>query len=418
MRVLVSGAGVAGPTVAYFLAVANAQVTVVDKAAALLPHGQNIDVQGSAISVIKKMGLMDQLRKYNTTEKGTQMIGNDGRPYAVFPLTEGSSTSLTAEFEILRGDLSKILYQRTQNHASVKYLFGTTVASIVSDDDKSVKVELSNGDVQEYDLLVVADGQWSKLRKRCFAPGDLTVVDKNMYSVYFTIPRLPSDNDLWNIHVALGSRIVGTRPDPHGTYRAVFTRMPCDEAQRAAWQAASRAGREAQQELVRREFADVGWEAPRLLEAMARAPDFYFQAVRQIRMRRWHAGGRVVLLGDAAYCPTPLTGMGAPLAINGAYVLAGELSELEAGEHPSRALEAYERAFRPWVEEQQKIPSIFPGAAHPETPLQKWLFENVIWAISKIVQVSWFMRTTGLGQSQEIEDFKLPHYPKLEKQLF
>lgn len=418
MRVLVSGAGVAGPTVAYFLARAGAQITVVEKAAALLPHGQNIDVQGSAISVLKKMGLMDEIRKHNTTEKGTQLIGQNGRPYAVFPLTQGSSTSLTAEFEILRGDLSKVLYQPTKDHPSVKYLFGTTVTDVISNDDRSVKVQLSNGDVHEYDVLIVADGQWSRLRKRCFPAEDLTVVDKNMYAVYFTIPRLPRDNDLWNIHVALGARILGTRPDPHGTYRAFLSRMPRGAADKAAWQAASRAGREAQQELVRSEFGDVGGgEAPRLLGAMGRAPDFYFQAVQQIKMRRWHAG-RVILLGDAAYCPTPLTGMGAPLAINGAYVLAGELSRLEAGEHPSKALEAYEKTFRPWVEEQQKIPSIFPGAAHPETPLQRWLFESVMWTISKIVQMTWFMKFLGLGQSQEKEDFKLPRYPKLEGRFF
>lgn len=423
MRVLVSGAGIAGPTVAFFLAKAGAQVTVVDRAPALLPHGQNIDVHGSAVSIIKKMGLMDQLRRYNTNEKGGQLVDTEGKAYACFPLRDGGRASPTSEFEILRGDLSKILYEPTADHPNVTYLFSTTVARILSDGDKSVEVELSNGDVRAYDVLVLADGQWSPLRRAHFPREDLTVVDKNMYAVYFTIPREPADNDLWNIHVAPGARIVTTRPDPHGTYRAMFTRVPRAAADKAAWDAAARSrDPAAQQALVRREFADVaGGQAPRLLRGMAAAPDFYFQSIQQIRMRRWHRG-RVVLLGDTAYCPTPLTGQGASLAILGAYVLAGELGRLAEGgapgpcEHPRAALEAYEGLFRPWVEEQQKIPSIFPGVMHPETGLHKWALESFLWAFSRILNMPWVLRwISSHSPSEETEDFKLPHYPKFER---
>lgn len=416
MRVLISGAGVAGPAAAYFLAKSGATVTVVDKAPGFLAHGQNIDIQGSAVSVVKKMGLMDQVRAYNTTEKGSQFVHGDGRPYAIFPVHEGGSRSMTSEYEILRGDLAKILYEPTANHPRVTYLFGTTVKEVISNDDNSVKLELSNGEVHEYDVLIVADGQWSRLRKQNFPPTDLQIVDMNMYAVYFTVPRIASDNDLWNIHMALGSRVVTTRPDPHGTCRGMFTRMPCNVAQKEAWQAAARASRTSQQELLRTEFGDLGWVAPRLLDAMAEAPDFYFQAIQQIRMARW-SKNRIVVLGDAAYCPTPLTGMGASLAINGAYVLAGELSKLGEGEHPARALEAYDSAFRPWVEDQQKILSIFPGCAHPETRFQQWLFESTVWMVSKLVKFSWILKPWGFDQNIDVEDFKLPQYPKLEKCL-
>lgn len=191
----------------------------------------------------------------------------------------------------------------------------------------------------------------------------------------------------------------------------MLTKMPRNDAEKRAWQEASRASRKMQQELLRMEFAGAGWETQRLLDAMDQAPDFYFQAVQQVKMARW-SSGRVVLLGDAAYCPTPLTGQGAPLAINGAYVLAGELSKLKDGDHPSKAFQEYDKTFRPWVEEQQKIPFFFPGAVHPGNNLHRWLFNNLIWLVSLLVKVPWVTSFIGGDQSEDVEDFKLPLYPK------
>jgi len=232
-----------------------------------------------------------------------------------------------------------------------------------------------------------------------------------MYAVYWTIPRLPSDNDWWNIYLALESRIITLRPDPHGTIRAMFTRMPCNDAQKKAWQEASKSDRQMQEELLRKEFADAGWQAQRLLDAMVQAPDFYFQAIQQIKMSKW-SNSRVVSLGDAAYAPTPLTGMGSSLAIIGAYVLAGELSKLDDGEHPSKALEAYESTFRPFVEEAQKIPSFVPAIAHPERAWKRWLFQTFAWALSKVVVFPWLVNRFDQRDSEE---FPLPQYPSFDE---
>ena len=410
MRALISGAGIAGPLLAWFLAKAGSRITIVEKSHSLLSHGQNVDIQGSARTVIKKMGLIDQIRRFNTTEKGTQFIDSKGRRFAPFPVKEGSSASFTSEFEILRGDLAAVLYEATKDHPNVNYLFGTTIKEVVSNDDDTVKVDLSNGEVQEFDLLVAADGQWSKVRKQCFPPEYVNVVDLGMYVVYWTIPRLLSDNDWWNVYQALESRIITLRPDPHGTIRAMFTHMPCNDAQKKAWLEASKSDRQTQEELLRKEFADAGWQAQRLLDAMDQAPDFYFQAIQQIKMSKW-SNSRVVCLGDAAYAPTPLTGMGTSLAITGAYVLAGELSKLDDGEHPSKALEAYESTFRPFVEETQKIPFFVPAIAHPETASKRWLFQAFVWALSKVVAIPWLMNR--FDQSND-DDFPLPQYPSFD----
>ena len=408
-RVLISGAGIAGPTLAWFLAKTGARVTVVEKSESLLAQGQNVDIQGSARAVIQKMGLTEQVRRFNTTEKGTQFIDSTGKAIAKFPVNEGSSVSFTSEFEILRGDLAAVLYDATKDLSNVNYLFATTITRVVANGDDAVKVELSDGEVRDFDLVVAADGQWSKVRKQCFPPNSIDVVDMGMYAVYWTVPRIGTDNDWWNIYLALKSRVISLRPDPHGTVRAMFSHMPGDDEKKKAWLAASRGNRNEQAALLRQEFSDAGWQAERLLKSVPQAPDFYFQAVRQIRMSKWSKGS-VVCVGDAAYAPTPLTGMGTSLALIGAYVLAGEISKLEANERPAKALEAFENNFRPFVEKTQKIPFFVPAIAHHDRAWKRWLFQTSAKAVAKVVALPWLANRFDQGKS---EDFPLGDYPRL-----
>lgn len=114
--------------------------------------------------------------------------------------------------------------------SNVEYILDTTIQQVLHNDDDSVKVELSKGTVREYDVLVAADGQWSKLRKQVFVPESANVVDKNMYVVYFTVSKMEEDNEWWNVYIGLQSRINTLRPDPHGTIRAMFTIAPRNEA--------------------------------------------------------------------------------------------------------------------------------------------------------------------------------------------
>lgn len=328
-------------------------------------------------------------------------------PFAPFPVKKASTSfDFTSEFEILRGDLAKVLYEATKDHGNIEYLFATTIEEVVANDESNVRVALSNGSVQDYDLLVAADGQWSNVHKQVFPRELITVADKGLYTVYWTIPRIPADNAWWNIYHAIGSRVVSTRPDPHGTTRAFIGKMPCNDAEKKRWQEASRSDRATQEDLIRREFADAGWQAQRILDAMGSAPDFYFQAVQQIKMSEW-SSYRVVCLGDAAHAPTPLTGMGTSLAMIGGYVLAGELSKLEEGEHPMKALEAYEGALRPFVEKIQSIPSFVPGIAHPETASKIWLLHTLAAILSRAAAIPWL--ATWAGSSRK-DNFTLPRY--------
>jgi 2-polyprenyl-6-methoxyphenol hydroxylase-like FAD-dependent oxidoreductase len=196
-----------------------------------------------------------------------------------------------------------------------------------------------------------------------------------------------------------------------GTVRAMFTLMPCSGAQEAAWQEAGRSDRKTQGELLRKEFADAGWQTTRLLDAMDHAPDFYFHVIEQIQMSKW-SNNCVICLGDTAYAPTPLTGMGTSLAIMGAYLLAGELSNLGSGEHPARALAAYEDKFRPYVEKSQNIPFFIPAFMHPATAWKRWILQVFVGAMSNIVATPWVRKR--LGDASNSEDFPLPRFPKIE----
>ena len=231
---------------------------------------------------------------------------------------------------------------------------------------------------------MAADGQWSKVRKQCFDPSSIQVVDKGSYVSYWTAKRTPADDDWWNIHQPLGARVVSCRPDPYGTIRVSVSKMPTDDAQRQAWRSASRSDRKTQEALVRSEFGNVGWETKRFLDDMPQAPDFYFQSIQQIRMKKW-SSGRVICLGDAAHAPTPLTGMGTSLAIQGAHRLAIELNKLGPNQHPAQAFEAYETSFRPIVEKVQSVPWFIPGIAHPSSVWHRGLLAVFITIASKVM---------------------------------
>lgn len=430
MRVLISGAGIAGPTLAYFLAKTGASITVIERSPELLPNGHSIDIKGSAVAVIKKMGLIESIREAYTSEKGSHFIGSDEKLVAAFPVREGMGGTLSANYEILRADLAGILYKASKGLANVEYRFGQTIEEVVSNDKDSVTVRLDNAEVLNYDLLVLADGQWSRTRQLVFPSKDLTVIDKNMYGAYWTIPQAIQDDEWRKIYIGLQSRIVSTRPDPYGGTRALVTTMPCSDAEREAWQGVSRKGKTAQLELLKEKFADAGWQTQKLLDEAEGSPDFHFQPVQQIKMATW-SSERVVCLGDTAYAPSPLTGMGTSLAILGAYVLAGELSKFttstssissstsssssSAEEHPRRALQEYERKLRPFVEETQKIPSFIPAVAHPKTAFKRDLLHGFLWTVAKVCDglalVPWVVR---MFDREDKEDFPLPRYERLD----
>jgi 2-polyprenyl-6-methoxyphenol hydroxylase-like FAD-dependent oxidoreductase len=394
--VLVSGASIAGPALAYWLRRAGWAVTVVERFDGLREAGQNIDIRGAGREVVRRMGLEEQILAARTGERGSEVVDGNGRSIASFPADASAVDGMTAELEILRGDLARLLHQRTVQ--DVEYVFGDQITAL-DDTGDAVVASFRNGRARTFDVVVVAEGLTSRTRSMVLPDAEFT--DLGLYMAYLTIERTAADNDWWRWYFARGGRQVSLRPDNHGTIRATLSFVssvrgleeldPTDQAR-----------------ILRRTFRGAGWETERVLEALDRDA-FYFDAVGQMRIPRW-SHGRVGLVGDAAYCPAPVSGMGTSLSLVGAYLLAGELASTA---DPLRAFAGFETLMRPYVDRAQKLPPGVPAIAHPRS-------RAGLAALRTAVRVAGSPLVRRLGSVADrlfappADAIELPHYPALQ----
>jgi 2-polyprenyl-6-methoxyphenol hydroxylase-like FAD-dependent oxidoreductase len=352
-RVLITGASVAGTTTAWWLSQSGFDVDVVERAPAFRDGGQNVDVRGNAREVLRRMGLEDLALARSTRERGTDWVDESDGVVARFEARDSDTDSgPTAEMEIRRGDIARIIYDAVSERANFR--FGDSVAA-VAQDANGVDVTFDSGQQARYDVLVVAEGVGSHTRELVF-PGENKVRWMDMTIAYFSIPRLPTDSAYARQYNTVDGRGATLKPALDGKLGAYLgiQKKPAGEND---WTP------EQQRRFMLDQFADDGWEFPRILDVMKDVEDFYFDVLRQVHMERW-ANRRVVLSGDAAWCPTSLSGIGTTLAIVGGYVLAGELARTS---EPADAFAQYERVMRPFVDEGQNIPKIVPRMLWPHT---------------------------------------------------
>ncbi len=348
--VLVSGASVAGLSAAYWLPRTGWQVTVIERSRAFRDGGHNVDIRGSAHEVIEKMGLTEAVHAATTTERGTRFVDEDGRTVTDFPVAGGDS--LTAELEILRGDLARLILEALPESVDVRY--GDQIEDIDPSGD-GARVRLASGSTERYDAVVIAEGVRSRTRDHLF-DGRIDRRPLGVNVVYGTIPHRDSDVDWWRWFTTTRGRQAAMRPDQYGTTRAGFTYksdldlagIPVDTVK----------------QLLDGVFRGAGGEADRILAEFAASGEVYVDHLTQIRMDTW-AAGRVVVLGDAAWCVTPFCGGGTSLAVISGYVLAASLSQ-----HPGdlqHGYAAFDAWMRPLVTKTQQLPPGAPWILYPRT---------------------------------------------------
>jgi 2-polyprenyl-6-methoxyphenol hydroxylase-like FAD-dependent oxidoreductase len=374
LNVLVSGAGVAGPAVAFWLVKLGAHVTVVERAPSLRTGGYAVDVRGAAMDVLTRMGLRDAVRPFETDTRVNAVVDARGRRFGETP--RGFGVIDEGDVEIHRGDLSRVLYEATR--ADVDYGFGDEIAALDPAGER-VAVTLKSGKSADYDLVVGADGVHSRTRALAFTGSFVRPMGSVM--AIFTIPNVLG-LDREQLLFSAPHRIVSVKTASFNRELkiAVFFRPPGGAS------AIEPGGVDVQKRHVADAFADAGWELPRLLEAMWSASDFYCDLTCQVRMDRRYAE-RVVLVGDAGYCPSPLSGQGSSLALVSAYVLASSLAA-STRDVPG-ALARYDDAMKAFARENQDVALKIARGFAPTTPLQ-------VWSRNAVMRVLPYMPGNGL----------------------
>ncbi|MCR4538766.1 FAD-dependent monooxygenase [Pseudomonas sp. 18.1.10] len=389
--VLISGASIAGPALAYWLARQGMDVTVVEKAPAFRDGGQTIDVRGAGRVVVQRMGLEALIRANSTQEQGIAFVDQANRTQAFIGVNAFDGDGPIAELEILRGELAKLLIQQSEDR--VTYRFGDSINALEDDGDQ-VHVRFEQGAEQVYDLVIIAEGIGSATRNQVFG-NEVERRSLDLYTAYFTVPREASDGQVMRWHNLPGGRCICLRPDNLGTTRAFLSFQQAPNGY-------EKLPRDAQVALLKRVFADAGWEAPRVLAALDDASDLYLDAVVQVKMPRW-SKGRIALVGDAAYCASPISGMGTSLGLCGAYVLAGELGR--NADH-RQAFTAYEKLMRPYVKQAQSVPKFAPRLASPHSRVGIALGHAVL----RLATTPGFKTLFGKLLSPKADAIELPRY--------
>jgi 2-polyprenyl-6-methoxyphenol hydroxylase-like FAD-dependent oxidoreductase len=333
--VLISGASIAGPALAFWLNRYGYAVTVVEKASAPRSGGYPIDVRGTALEVVRRMGILPRLRDAHIDLRRLTFLDGDGSEVASLNPHTVTGGVAGRDLEVRRGDLTGALYAAVRD--DVEFLFNDSIDTL-DQSGHGVDVTFRGGSRRTFDMVVGADGLHSRTREFLFGPEEQFHRYLGYCFAVFTMRNpfgLSHETMMWNTPGrAAALYAVGDNDEVHAFLNFAHPEPPFGAFRNP----------EAQRDLVAAVFADAGWEVPGMLAAMRDADDLFFDAVSQIRMPRW-SSGRVALVGDAAYAPSFLTGQGSSLALVGAYMLAASLADRDH----AAGFAAYEHNTREFV---------------------------------------------------------------------
>ncbi|MBF6266567.1 FAD-dependent monooxygenase [Nocardia farcinica] len=396
LHVLVSGGGIAGNAVALALIRSGIRTTVVERAAAPRPGGQAVDLRGPSREVAERMGLMPGITRHRIDERGMSYVDGRGRAWVRMPVAMFEGKGPIADIEITRGDLNRVLLDAlAAAPGRLDYRYGESIDTL-RPDDAGVTVGFTSGATGRFDLVIGADGVHSATRRLAFGPEENYKTYLGGYTSYFTLPTPAGVEPGWLAMHTVPGAALGIRPDAEpGTAKAVIML-------RTAADPALRGDVTAQQQLIRRMLHGAGWLTPTVLDAMDTASDFYFDELARIDMPSLSTG-RVVLLGDAGCCGSPLSGMGTAMALVGAYLLAGELAA--DPDDPMGGLARYEARVAPFLDKAKELPGGGLATMVPTTRAGVALTRLVTRAM-----VARPFRPLLLAMMSGTDDYELPSY--------
>jgi 2-polyprenyl-6-methoxyphenol hydroxylase-like FAD-dependent oxidoreductase len=392
MKIAISGAGVAGPTLAYWLLRHGHSPTLIEAAPGLRGGGYMIDFWGVGYDVAERMEIAPAIRAAGYDMQDVRFVDGRGRTAASI-----SASTIARELgdrftSLPRGDLAAVLYRAVEGRAET--LFGRTIESI-DERPGCVAVTLDDGAEREFDLVIGADGLHSKVRALVFGPEAQFERHIGYYVAAFeTDGYRPRDELTYVSHGYPGRQIsrFALRGD-RTMFLLVFAAEHLEGPEPTSI--------EERKATLARVFAGARWEWPSIRASLHGADDIYFDRVSQICMDAW-TKGRVALVGDAAACVSLMAGEGVGLGMTEAYVLAGELAAAD-GDH-GRAFAVYESRLRRLVDGKQKSARGFASSFTPRTALGVWLRDQAI-RLMAIPGVPGL-----LVGAQMRDDFKLPDY--------
>jgi 2-polyprenyl-6-methoxyphenol hydroxylase-like FAD-dependent oxidoreductase len=398
MSVLISGIGIAGPTLAYWLSVYGIKSTLVERAPHLRTGGYAIDFWGVGFDIAERMGILPEVRRDSYNIKELRIVNAQGRRIGGFDVDIFREAARGRYVTIARSDLARIIYRKIEGDCET--IFGDCITEIKRGGN-GVEVSFERAQARHFDVVIGADGLHSVVRKLTFGDGDQFEEFLGYSVAAFEVAGYPHrDEDIYINYSVPGKQVgrLSLRND-----RTLFLFVFADEGGRLT----DLADTGAQKAALRSEFGGLGWECPDILAALDSCPELYFDRVSQIRMETW-SKGRVGLVGDAAFCPSLLAGQGSALAMAAAYVLAGELGTSSSS--PEEPLRRYEKRLHPFMLGKQEAAKKFAGSFTPRTRWGLFLRNQV----TKAFAIPYLPKL--LMGSSLLDRIDLPDYSKVARQ--
>jgi 2-polyprenyl-6-methoxyphenol hydroxylase-like FAD-dependent oxidoreductase len=391
MRILISGAGIAGPTLAYWLAQFGFEPTIIERAPHLRTGGYVIDFWGVGYDIAERMGLIPDILKLGYRAQELRVVNRENKTIAGFPIASFNRATQGRYISLSRGDLAACIFEKIRDR--VETIFGDSITGI-EQSEKSVRVSFERESPRDFDLVIGADGLHSRVRELVF--GEERQFEKYLgYKVAaFGIPGYrPRDELVYVMYTEVGQQVA--RFAMHND-RTMFLFTFADRNADGAHDLNS------QKLLLRNRFGSSGWECPQILDAMENVTELYFDRVSQIQMNSQWSRGRVTLVGDAAFCVSLLAGQGSALAIAAAYVLAGELHRA-GGDHEA-AFRRYQELFGPFVAMKQRAALGFAGLFGPKSRMALFV-RNQLMNLMKLPWIADLAMGRGLADKIVIPEY-------------